>query len=88
MPIFYSPCTCFDFEIMECKILIQKSDEDNFGDLSIFLLLFQGVLKYDLCNMILGLFVFYCQTLWSKIARFKAHCNFYFPHPACKPDGD
>ena len=33
---------------MESKIIIQKPDEDTFVDLSIFLLLFRGLLKHDL----------------------------------------
>ena len=39
---------------MENKIIIQKPDEDTFDDLSIFLLLFRGLLKQDLSNIILN----------------------------------
>ena len=39
---------------MESKKIIQKPDEDTFDDLSIFLLLFRGLLKQDLSNIILN----------------------------------
>ena len=80
---------------MESKIIIQKPDEDTFVDLSIFLLLFRGLLKHDLSNMILHSiqrpqirFISKFYTSRSKNEYFKAYCYFYFTHPVWIPDSD